>query len=80
MALEEAGVPTVPVNTHVFARLARATALAGGMPTLRNVFVPQPLVGRTPDELRGYVEGIDPVGKRPFMQGVIDALTRPLGD
>ena len=80
MALEEAGVPTVPVNTHVFARLARATALAGGMPTIRNVYVPQPLVGRTPDELRGSVEGLDLVSKRPFMQEVIEALTRPLGE
>ena len=66
LALEEAGVPTVPVNTNAFARLAKATALAGGMPTLRNVFVPQPLVGLDADKLRDYVEGNDPVSKRPF--------------
>ena len=76
--LEQAGVPTVPVNTHVFARLAKATALAGGMPTLRNVFVPQPVVGRTPSELRAYIEGTDPVLKQPFMKGVLDALLQPL--
>ena len=52
MFLEEAGIPTVPINTHVFARLARATSSAYGMPTMRNVYVPQPVVGRTPDELR----------------------------
>ncbi|MBV8837807.1 MAG: hypothetical protein JO000_14800, partial [Alphaproteobacteria bacterium] len=80
LALEEAGVPTVPVNTHAFARLAKATALAGGMPTLRNVFVPQPLVGLDTEALRGYVEGTDPILKRPFMQGVIEGLTKPLGD
>jgi hypothetical protein len=79
LALEEAGVPTVPVNTDAFARLAKATALAGGMPTLRNVFVPQPLVGLDSDKLRAYVEGNDPVARRPLMQGIIDGLTKPLG-
>jgi hypothetical protein len=78
--LEQAGVPTVPVNTHVFARLARATALAAGMPTLRNVYVPQPVVGRTASELRAYIEGTDPVLKQPFMKGVLDGLLRPLSD
>ncbi len=80
MALEQQGVPAVPVSTHVFARLANATALAAGMPTLRNVFVPQPIVGRSPEQLRAYIEGTDPVAKRPFMQGVIEGLTRPLDD
>jgi hypothetical protein len=73
-------VPTAPVSTHVFARLAKATALAQGMPTARNVFVPQPVVGRTAGELRAYIEGMDPIAKRPFMQGVLDALTKPLDD
>ena len=80
MFLEEAGIPTVPINTHVFARLARATASAYGMPTMRNVYVPQPVVGRTPDELRAYIEGDDPVSKRPFMQEVVEALTKPLAE
>jgi hypothetical protein len=78
--LEQAGVPTVAVNTHVFARLAKATALAGGMPTLRNVYVPQPVVGRTPGELRAYIEGADPVLKQPFMKGVLEGLTQPLSE
>ena len=78
--LEQAGVPTVPVNTHVFARLANATALAAGMPTLRNVFVPQPVVGRTASELRTYIEGTDPILKQPFMKGVLDGLLQPLSD
>ena len=80
LALEEAGIPTIPVSTHPFARLARATAKAAGMPTLRNCYVPQPVVGRTASELRGYIEGTDPVEKQPFMQGVIDGLTQPLTD
>jgi hypothetical protein len=80
LALEEQGVPTVPVHTHVFARLAKATALAGGRPTLRNCFVPQPVVGASPEQLRGYIYGTDPVSKRPFVQEMIDALTAPLSN
>ncbi len=80
LALEEAGIPTIPVSTHTFARLAKATARAGGLPTLRNCFVPHPIVGLSPSELRAYIEGTDPVEKRPFMQGVIQGLTAPLTD
>jgi hypothetical protein len=50
------------------------------MPGARQAFVPQPLVGRTPAQLRAYIEGADPVSKRPFMQEVIEALTRPLDE
>lgn len=80
LALEQDGVPTIPVSTHVFARLAKATALAGGMPTVRNVYVPQPVVGRTASELRAYIEGTDPILKQPFMKGVLDGLTQPLNE
>ena len=80
LALEADGIPTVPISTHVFARLCKATSLAAGMPTLRNCYVPQPLVGRSPGELMGYVEGVDPVSKQPFMKGVLDGLTQPLTD
>ena len=80
LALEEQGIPTVPISTHVFARLAKATALAAGMPTARNCFVPQPVVGRSASELRAYIEGADPVSRRPFMQEVLDGLTQPLTD
>ena len=31
-----------------------------------------------PAELRGYIEGTDPISKRPFMQEVIEALSSPL--
>jgi hypothetical protein len=68
------------VHTHVFARLARSVARANGMPTTRQAFVPQPVVGRSEDELRAYVEGEDPVNGGPFMQGVIEGLTTPLDD
>lgn len=80
LALEDMGVATVPVHTHVFARLARATALAGGVPNLRNIYVPQPVVGASVEQLRGYVYGTDPVHKQPFIKGLLDALTEPLSD
>jgi hypothetical protein len=78
MKLEEEGVPSVAVHTHVFARLAKATALAYGMPRSRQAFVPQPVVDRSAADLRAYIEGTDPVSRRPFMQEVIEGLTRPL--
>ena len=48
------------------------------MPTTRQAFVPQPVVGISASELREYVEGDDPVNGRPFMQEVIEGLTQPL--
>jgi hypothetical protein len=78
MALEASGVPTVAVHTHVFAKLSRSVALMNGMPTTRQAFVPQPIVDRSPAELRAYVDGNDPISGRPFMQEIIEGLTRPL--
>lgn len=66
------------MHTHVFARLARSVARVNGMPTTRQAFVPQPVVGRSPAELREYIEGTDPVNGRAFMQEVIEGLTKPL--
>jgi len=40
--------------------------------------VPQPVVDLTPAELRAYIEGTDPISKRPFMQEVIEGLSSPL--
>jgi hypothetical protein len=50
------------------------------MPTTRQAYVPQPVVGRSPGELRAYIEGDDPVNKRAFMTEVLEGLTQPLGD
>ena len=66
------------MHTHVFARLARSVALANGMPRMRQAFVPQPVVDRSAADLRGYIEGIDPISKRPFVQEMIEGLTKPL--
>lgn len=78
MSLEEAGIPSVAVHTDPFARLVGSVALANGMPTARQAFVPQPVVDRSASDLRAYVEGADPVSERPFMQEVIEGLTSPL--
>jgi hypothetical protein len=78
MALEEAGVPTAAVHTDPFVRLVRSTAKANGMPRMRQAFVPQPVVDKSPAELRAYIEGTDPISKRPFMQEILEGLTRPL--
>jgi hypothetical protein len=80
MALEGAGVPTVAVHTHVFARLVRSVATANGMPTVRQAFVPQPVVGRSAAELRAYIEGVDPINNCSFIESVIGGLTRPLDE
>jgi hypothetical protein len=68
------------VHTHVFKRLCNATALAMGMPQLRQAYVPQPVVDRSAADLRAYIEGHDPISKRPFMQEVLDGLLSPLED
>ena len=80
MALEQGGVPTVAVHTNVFARLAQSVARANGMPTTRQAFVPQPVVGKSAAELRAYIDGDDPVNGRPFAQELIAGLTDPLDD
>jgi hypothetical protein len=76
--LEKGGVPTVAVHTHVFSRLARSVARVNGMPGARQAFVPQPVVGKSPSELRAYIEGEDPVSGRVFMQELLEGLTEPL--
>jgi hypothetical protein len=80
VGLEQDGVPSIAVHTHVFKRLCEATALAMGMPRLRQAYVPQPVVDRSAAQLRAYIEGQDPISRRPFMQGVLEGLTTPLDD
>ena len=74
------GVPTVALHTDTFDRVVRSVAAVNGMPGLRQVFVPQPIMGKTPAELRAYVDGRDPISGRPVMQEVVEGLTRPLAD
>ncbi|HKW94398.1 MAG TPA: UGSC family (seleno)protein [Methylomirabilota bacterium] len=71
------GVPTVALHTDKFDRVVRSVAAQNGMAGLRQAFVPQPVMGKTARELRAYVDGQDPITKRPVMQEVIEGLTRP---
>ena len=64
----EYGIPTVAVHTGVFEQVVRSVARVNGMPHMRQVFVPQPVMGKSPEELRAYVDGNDPVTGRPVMQ------------
>ncbi len=79
MSLEAAGVP----GRSPHARL-RASGEIGcarrWLPTLRQAFVPQPIVDRSPEQLRAYVYGDDPVSKRPFVRELLEGLTAPLDD
>jgi hypothetical protein len=81
MALEtEYGVPAVAVHADAFARLVDSVLRANGMPAARRAYVPTPVMARTPAQLRAYIEGDDPVRRRPFMAEVLDALTQAASD
>ena len=62
------GVPTVAMHTDKFDRVVRSVAAVSGMAALRQVFVPQPIMGKTPAQLRAYVDGANPLTGRPVMQ------------
>jgi len=72
------GVPTVAVHTDRFVAVVQSVTQVSGMPHMRQVFVPQPIMGKSPRELRAYVDGNDPITGRPVMQEVIEGLTSPL--
>src|SRR5262245_62781763 len=74
------GVPPVAMHTDKFVKVVRSVAEVNGMPGLRQVFVPQPVMGKTAPQLRAYVDGPDQVTGRPVMQEVIEGLTRPFDD
>jgi hypothetical protein len=67
------------MHTDKFDKVVRSVAEVNGMPDLAQVFVPQPIMGKTPAQLRAYVDGKDPVSGRPVMQEVIEGLTRTRG-
>src|SRR3989475_7374513 len=71
------GVPTVAMHTDKFDRVVRSVADVNGMPDLAQVFVPQPIMGKSAAQLRAYVDGKNPISGRPVMQEVIEGLTHP---
>src|ERR1700733_80793 len=76
--MEKMGVPCVPMATRAFADLAKSNAAKRGMPRARITFTPHPVWGKTPAELRAYIEGPDPISGKPMMKEIVDALTTPL--
>jgi hypothetical protein len=76
MTLEDKyDVPTVALHTEKFDRIVRSTTRVGGLPQAAYAFVPMPVMGKSPAELRAYVEGADPLSGRPVMEEVIEGLT-----
>src|SRR6478735_5111119 len=73
------GIPAVALHTHIFDRVVTSTAKVQGLANAPRAFVPQPVMGKSPDELMAYVEGTDPVTGKPVMQEVIEGLTRGIG-
>jgi hypothetical protein len=71
------GVPTVAIHTHVFEKVVDSVNRVHGMPNAPRAFVPQPVMGKTAEQMRAYVDGQDPLSGRPVMQEVIEGLTRP---
>ena len=69
------GVPTVALHTDKFDRVVASVTKMAGMPQAARAFVPQPVMGKTADQLKAYVHGKDPISGRPVMQEVIEALT-----
>jgi hypothetical protein len=65
----------VSIHSAPFADLLTLVLRTKGVPALPRVFVPQPVSGRTADELRAYVEGTDQATGRPLMGRVLEALT-----
>ena len=74
------GVPTVCLHTSMFHRLTKQVVRMNGAPQMRQVYLPHPVMGRTAEQIGGYVYGTSPVSGRPVMQEVVEGLTRPLDD
>lgn len=72
--------PTVSIHARPFLPVVKATAFQRGMPHARYVYVPMPVMGKTPRELRAYVDGNDPNTGRPVMEEVLEALTTPISE
>src|SRR4051794_1227951 len=68
-------VPVMALHCEVFRTLVKSVTRLRGMPHVRYGFVPMPVMGKTPEELTGYIEGIDPVNNKPVWQEIIEGLT-----
>lgn len=71
-------IPAVAIHTEKFDRVVRSVTKMGGLPNAAVVFVPQPVMGKSAQELRAYVHGNDPITGKPVMQEVVEGLTQAL--
>ena len=71
------GVPTCPVVTVAFKQICVLNAAKRGMPTLRLVYSPHPVWGKSPEQLWGYMNGPDPATEKPMLPEIEGALTNP---
>ena len=46
------GVPTVAIHTNAFEKVVQSVTQMHGMPQARYTFVPQPVMGKTAEQLR----------------------------
>jgi pyruvate dehydrogenase complex dehydrogenase (E1) component len=51
------GVPTVAIHTNAFEKAVQSVTRMHGMPEARYTFVPQPVMGKSAEQLRAYVPG-----------------------
>jgi hypothetical protein len=72
------GVPTVALHTDKFDKVVASVAKMAGLPEAPRSFVPQPVMGKTAQELAAYVNSNNPLTGRPVMQEVVQALTSAL--
>lgn len=70
------GVPSVAIHTDKFVKVVESVARVGGLANSPKAFVPQPVMGKSAEELRAYVYGNDLATGRPLMQVVVEGLTR----
>ena len=58
--------------------MVQSVTKMAGFPDAPRAFVPMPVMGKTPEQLRDYVNGKDPITGKPVMQEVIAGLTTAL--
>jgi hypothetical protein len=78
--VEKLGIPAVGIITSRFADVSKTSARELGMPTVRLVFVPHPVYGKTAAQHQAYVVGKDPVTGTQVIQEIVNSLTEPLTD
>ncbi len=72
------GLPTAPIVTQRFLEVAKTITFKRGMPNQRIVYTPHPVSGQPAELVRKYLEGNDPVTRKPILQEIVAALTNPL--